>query len=93
MLGVIEMNKERAPYSPTPGDYDVNKLTDIHSSETDPSSYARNIKQDTNKYNYNSSDKNIKSENSSDNTERIPTLIKYTDMNKDDDEFEKKGEI
>jgi len=92
MLGVIAMNKEKTPYNPTPGDYDTDKLTDIHSSESDPSSYARNIKQitsnvSTSKDSYNSS------ENSSDITERIPTLAKYYDMNKDDDEFEKKGEI
>jgi len=92
------MNKEKTPYNPTPGDYDTDKLTDIHSSESDPSSYARNIRQatsnvPTSKDSYNSSDRSIKSEISSDTTERIPTLIKYSDMNKDDDEFEKKGEI
>jgi hypothetical protein len=92
-LGVIAMNKEKTPYNPTPGDYDTNKLTDIHLSESDPSSYARNISQSNSKDSYNSSDRSIKSENSLDTTERIPTLIKYSDMNKDDDEFEKKGEI
>lgn len=98
MLGVIVMNKEKMPYNSTPGDYDTDKLTDIHSSESDPSSYARDINQTTSnvptsKDSYNSSDISIKSENSSDTTERIPTLIKYSDMNKEDDEFEKKGEI
>ena len=92
------MNKEKTPYNSTPGDYDTDKLTDIHSSESDPYSYARNIRQTTSnvptsKDNHNSSDRSIKSINSSDTTERIPTLIKYSDMNKDDDEFEKKGEI
>lgn len=42
------MNNEKASYNPTPGDYDVEKLTDIHSSESEPSSYARNINQKTN---------------------------------------------
>lgn len=90
------MNKEKTLYNPTPGDYDVDKLTDIHSPESDPSSYARNIQQTSvqrSKDSYNSSDRSIKSKNSSDTTERIPTLIKYSDMNKDDDEFEYKGEI
>ena len=98
MLGVIVMNKEKMPYNSTPGDYDTDKLTDIHSSESDPSSYARDINQTTSnvptsKDSYNSSDISIKSKNSLDTTERIPTLIKYSDMNKEDDEFEKKGEI
>lgn len=98
MLGVIVINKEKTSYNSTPGDYDTDKLTDIHSSESDPSSYARNISQatsnvPTSKNSYNSNDITIKSENSSDTTERIPTLIKYSDMNKEDDEFEKKGEI
>ena len=87
------MNKEKTPYNPTPGDYDTDKLTDLHSSETDPSYYARNIRQDNSKDSYNSSNRSIRSENSSDTTERIPTLIKYSNVNKDDDEFEKKGEI
>lgn len=76
------MTKERTPYNPTPGDYDTEKLTDLHSSETNPSSYARNIKQ------------NSKNKSSlSDSTERIPTLSKYSNMNSDNDEIEKKGEI
>ncbi|WP_459478839.1 hypothetical protein [Clostridium saccharoperbutylacetonicum] len=76
------MTKERTPYNPTPGDYDTEKLTDLHSSETNPSSYARNIKQ------------NSKNKSSlSDFTERIPTLSKYSNMNSDNDEIEKKGEI
>jgi hypothetical protein len=84
------MKKEKTPYNPTPGDYDTDKLTDLHSSETDPSNYARNISQDSSKDSYSSGSR---SENNTDTTERIPTLIKYSDMNKDDDEFEKKGEI
>ncbi|AGF58478.1 MULTISPECIES: hypothetical protein [Clostridium] len=76
------MTKERTPYNPTPGDYDTEKLTDLHSSETNPSSYARNIKQ-------NSENKS----SLSDSTERIPTLSKYSNMNSDNDEIEKKGEI
>ncbi|MFT8352015.1 hypothetical protein [Clostridium saccharoperbutylacetonicum] len=76
------MTKERTPYNPTPGDYDTERLTDLHSSETTPSSYARNIKQ------------NPKNKSSlSDSTERIPTLSKYSNMNSDNDEIEKKGEI
>jgi hypothetical protein len=76
------VTKEGTPYNPTPGDYDTEKLTDLHSSETNPSSYARNIKQ------------NSKNKNSlSDSTERIPTLSKYSNMNSDNDEIEKKGEI
>lgn len=76
------MTKERTPYNPTPGDYDTERLTDLHSSETNPSSYARNIKQ------------NSKNKSSlSDSTERIPTLSKYSNMNSDNDEIEKKGEI
>ena len=55
--------------------------------------YARNISQDSNKDNNSLGSKSNDNENSSDTTERIPTLIKYSDMNKDDDEFEKKGEI
>nr|WP_207715295.1 hypothetical protein [Clostridium saccharoperbutylacetonicum] len=82
MLGVIIVTKERTPYNPTPGDYDTEKLTDLHSSETNPSSYARNIKQ-------NSENKS----SLSDSTERIPTLSKYSNMNSDNDEIEKKGEI
>lgn len=82
------MNKERAPYSPTPGDYDTEKLTDLHSPNTQPSHYARNI-QHTNDVPHtqdscNSSDKSIKNEKHVDTTERIPTLIKYSDMNTDD---------
>jgi hypothetical protein len=76
------VTKERTPYNPTPGDYDTEKLTDLHSSETNPSSYARNIKQ-------NSENKS----SLSDSTERIPTLSKYSNMNSDSDEIEKKGEI
>ena len=91
------MSKEKTPYNPTPGNYDTDKLTDIHSSESDPSSYARNIQNTTSvprsKDNYDSRDRSIKSKNSSDTTERVPTLIKYSDMNKDDDKFEYKGEI
>jgi len=65
MLGVITINKEKTPYSPTPGDYDTDKLTDLHSSETDPSHYARNIKQfnrsvSSSKDIYNSDDRNVK---------------------------------
>lgn len=92
------MNKEETPYNPTPGDYDTNKLTDIHSPESNPSFYARNIRQATrsvpnSKDSYTSSYRMIKSEHNSENTERIPTLIKSYDMNRNDDEFEKKGEI
>lgn len=92
------MSKEKEPYNLTPGDYDVEKLTDIHSSESEPSSYARNIHEKTNSKSqeniYNSSE-SIKSKSKSniDFTERIPTLSKYSDMNKDDGEFEYKGEI
>ena len=92
------MNEEKTPYNPTPGDYDTDKLTDLHSPETDPYHYARNIQKfnssvSSSKDNYNSDKENIKNEYYSDTTERIPTLAKYSDMNKDDDEFEKKGEI
>lgn len=91
------MTKERTPYNPTPGDYDTDKLTDLHSPETEPSNYARNIRPITNsqksKSSYNSSDRSIKSENNYDPTERIPTLIKYSYLNKDAGEIDKKGEI
>ncbi len=91
------MSKERTPYNSIPGDYDTDKLTDIHSSVTDPSSYARNLNITPSvprtKDSYNSSDRSIKNENKLNLTERIPTLAKYSDMNKDDDEFEYKGEI
>jgi hypothetical protein len=90
MLGVIAMGSERTPYNPTPGDYDTDKLTDLHSKVTDPSWYARNIK-DTDSYK--SIQQGIKSETEKDTTERIPTLVKYSDMNRDDDEIEYKGEI
>lgn len=82
------MSKEKTPYNPTPGDYDVEILTDIHSPESDPSSYARNIRQSSLKNNFSSSNPNT-----SDITERIPTLSKYSNMNKNDNEFEHKGEI
>jgi len=92
------MSKEKTPYTPTPGDYDTNKLTDIHSSESDPSSYARNIgggaSNPRSKNSYNSSDRSIKKEHKSDTTERIPTIIKYSDVtDHDSDEHEYQGEI
>lgn len=92
------MNKEREPYSPTPGDYDTEKLTDLHSPNTEPSHYLRNIQHTDNvarsKNSYNSSDKSIEKENRKDTTERIPTLSKYSiEMNKDDGDVEYKGEI
>ncbi len=92
------MKQEKAPYSPTPGDYDTEKLTDLHSPNTKPSHYARNIQHaldsSTNSNDrYNSSTRSIEREKASDPTKRIPTLIKYSDMNKDSDEFEYKGEI
>ncbi|EKQ57461.1 MULTISPECIES: hypothetical protein [unclassified Clostridium] len=92
------MSKERTPYTPTPGDYDTNKLTDIHSSESEPSSYARNLSQTPSelrtKNSYNSSDRSIKRENELNLTERIPTIIKYShpDINKDDDKYDYQGE-
>ncbi|RII36671.1 hypothetical protein D2A34_04605 [Clostridium chromiireducens] len=91
------MSKDKAPYAPTPGDYDTNKLTDIHSSESEPSSYARNIGGGANgprsKSSYNSSDRSIKKEQKSDITERIPTIIKYSNVvNHDSDEHEYQGE-
>lgn len=82
------MSKEKTPYNPTPGDYDVEILTDIHSPETNPSSYLRNIKHTSLEDDLRSNRKNV-----SDTTEKIPTLSKYSNMNKDDDEFEYKGEI
>ena len=82
------MSKEKTPYSPTPGDYDVEILTDIHSPETNPSSYLKNINHTSLKGDLHSNSKNV-----SDKTEKIPTLSKYSNMNKDDDEFEYKGEI
>lgn len=96
MLGVITISKEKAPYNPTPGDYDIEKLTDLHSSESTPSSYARNILTKTNSKgpeNINNSIESIKRENNADNTESISTLSKCFNMNKDDGEFEYKGEI
>ena len=90
------MTKEKTPYNSTPGDYDVEKLTDLHSPESTPSSYARNILKKTNSKgpeNINNSIESIKHENNADNTESIPTLSKCFDMNKDDNEFEYKGEI
>lgn len=82
------MNKEKAHYNPTLGDYNVEILTDIHSPETNPSSYLRNINHSSLKDDLHSNSKNV-----SDTTEKIPTLSKYSNMNKDDDEFEYKGEI
>lgn len=92
------MTKEKAPYSPTPGDYDNEKLTDLHSPNTKPSSYARNIElsSSTNsrsKDSYNLSDRSIQTEKSSDPTERIPSIVKYSDINKDADKTDFKGEI
>lgn len=91
------MNTEREPYSPTPGDYDTEKLTNLHSPNTEPSHYLRNLKHTTtekSKNSYNSSDRSIEKENRKDTTERIPTLSKYsTEMNKDDGDVEYKGEI
>lgn len=92
------MKQEKMPYSPTPGDYDTEKLTDLHSPNTKPSHYARNIQHavssSTNsKDSYNSSNRSIERERTSDPTKRIPTLIKYSDMNNDSDEIEYKGEI
>lgn len=91
------MNKEKTPYNPTPGDYDTELLTDIHSPTTKPSSYARNIQHSTSSLKSNgipdSADRNINLKNNTDSTERIPTLIKYSDINEDSNEIDKKGEI
>lgn len=91
------MNKEKINYSSTPGDYDQDKLTDLHSSETDPSNYARNLKnkpsEPRTKDSINSSDRSIKRENKLNLTERIPTIAKYSDMNSDSDEFDYRGEF
>lgn len=91
------MNKEKINYSSMPGDYDQDKLTDLHSSETDPSNYARNLKnkpsEPRTKDSINSSDRSIKRENELNLTERIPTIAKYADMNSDSDEFDYHGEI
>lgn len=91
------MTKEKRNYSSMPGNYDTDKLTDLHSSETDPSNYARNLKnkpsEPRTKDSINSSDRSIKRENELNLTERIPTLAKYTDMNSDSKEFDYKGEI
>lgn len=90
------MNKEKINYSSTPGDYDQDKLTDLHSSETDPSNYARNLKnkpsEPRTKDSINSSNRSIKRENELNLTERIPTIAKYSDMNSDSDEFDYRGE-
>jgi hypothetical protein len=91
------LSKEKTPYSPTPGDYDTNKLTDIHSSESKPSSYARNIgggaSEPRSKSSYNSSDRSIQKEQKHDTTERIPTIAKYSDVvNHDSSEHEYQGE-
>lgn len=82
------MSKEKTPYNPTPGDYDVEILTDIHSPETNPSSYLRNINNTSLEDDLRSNKKNV-----SDTTEKIPTLSKYSNMNKDNDEFEYEGKI
>lgn len=91
------MTREKEPYYPTPGDYDQDKLTDLHSPETDPSNYARNLKnkpsEPRTKDSINSSDRSIKRENELNLTGRIPTLAKYTDMNSDSKDFDYKGEI
>lgn len=91
------MTKEKRNYSSMPGNYDTDKLTDLHSSETDPSNYARNLKnkpsEPRKKDSINSSDRSIRRENELNLTERIPTLAKYTDMNSDSKEFDYKGEI
>jgi len=91
------MTREKINYSSMPGDYDTDKLTDLHSSETDPSNYARNLKNKPSgvrtKDSVNSSDRSIKRENELNLTERIPTIAKYADMNSDSDEFDYHGEI
>lgn len=91
------MSHSKNPYNPVPGDYDIEKLTDIHSSETESSSYTRNIPHTSNvartKNNYSSSDMSIEKEKISDSTKRIPTLNKYTDMNSDSNKFNYKGNI
>lgn len=90
------MSKEKMPYNVTPGDYDTNKLTDIHSQESKPSSYGRNIgltDETTSKDGYNSSASSIKKEKQKTATKRSPTLSGYFKTKVDDGEFEYKGEI
>ena len=91
------MSDSKNQYNPVPGDYDIEKLTDIHSSEFKPSPYARNIQNTSSvprtKNSYNSSDSSIEKEKISDSTKRIPTLNKYTDMNSDSRNFDYKGNI
>lgn len=103
------MNNEKMPYNPTPGDYDVEKLSgtrpeasqiekrrdDIAPTDNlNPLSTGENSKSSKGSMkNSNSSNKSRNNKNVSDTTERIPTLAKYSDMNRDDGEFEYKGEI
>ncbi|OOM10999.1 hypothetical protein [Clostridium saccharobutylicum] len=88
------MAKEKIPKNPIPSDYIMERVNNSqHSSQSnfclhdDKTHHANNVLKS--KDNTTSHHKSIKSEN----TERIPTLAKYSDMNNTDDEFEYKGNI
>ena len=82
------MNKEKTRLEAIEESYDPDKLTDLHSPETDPSSYARNISNDAK----NATSRAAGAPNS---TERIPAAIKFSDpdIKKKDDEFDYQGEL
>ena len=67
------MNKEKTPYNSTPGDYDTNKLTDIHSSESEASDTEDLIQSN-----------NLSADNS--NASRSSLSTKSIDLNDDDDD-------
>lgn len=81
------MKKETSHLKAIEESYDPDKLTDLHSPETDPSSYARNIPNDA---------KNVILKAGAPNsTERIPAAIKFSDpdIKKKDNEFDYQGEL
>lgn len=82
------MNREKTHQNMIEESYDPDILTDLHSPEIDPSSYARNIRNNA---------KNVTPETGSisDKTEKIPSAIKFSDpdIKKTDDEFDYQGEL
>lgn len=82
------MNKDKDYDNRLEESYDQDVLTDLHSSETNPSSYARNIRSNLGKA-------DIKNVNGRDLTERVPSAVKFSDpdIKKNDDEFDYQGEL
>lgn len=94
------MTKVKISNDKTPNVYDVEKIIDIHSSEADPSLDSKKVREvnshvSRSKYTHSSSDISPVNKKGSDTTERIPSLVKYSDsdINKDDDEFDYQGKI